>query len=125
MALVAAIAILCWLVVAAEQIRREPNSQTLCHLRRYSDTGKLFAYGHGSTGWIFWSKYWRKVLGLRWPGNFVCPCKEEFERESGRKTVDLATSNDMNEIHDLMAATRSEDSRTIKRGKIGDVPTGR
>jgi hypothetical protein len=68
---------------------------------------------------IFWSKYRRKVLGPPWPGNFVCPCKEEFERSQGRKTVDLATSNDMNEMHDLLFPMLDEYNRTSKRRKTG------
>jgi hypothetical protein len=126
MALVAGVGVITWLLIAADQIRREPGSSTLCHLRRYSDNGEPFAYGHASTPWISWSKYWRKVLGLPWPGTFVCPCKEEFERGKGRKTVDLATSNDMNEMHDLLFPMLEEYDRELKRRKTGhpnSVPT--
>jgi hypothetical protein len=95
MIIVALCAVVAWLLLAAIQIEREPNSQTLCHLRRFTDNGERIAFGHGSTAWTFWSKYWRRVLGLPWPGSFVCPCKAEFEKKSQRSTVDLATSNDM------------------------------
>src|SRR4051812_29891457 len=60
MILTAGVGLMTWLFVAADQIRREPDSSTLCHLRRYSDNGEPFSYGHASTSWIFWSKYWRR-----------------------------------------------------------------
>lgn len=124
MVLVACAGVAGWLLLAAERVRTEPGSGTVCHLGRYRDNGEPFAYGHGSSPRVFWSKYWRKVLGRPWPGSFACPCKSEFERDfgRGREVEYLATSNDMNEMHDLMRPLMIEFQRSRKVRK--PRPTG-
>jgi hypothetical protein len=106
-----------WLILAADQIRREPNASTLCHLGRFLDNGESFTYGHASSRWIFWSKYWRKVLGQPWPGSFACPCKAELEKTfgRGRKVEYLATSNGMNEMHELLNPLQDKFVKSRKR----------
>jgi hypothetical protein len=101
---VVALALVLRMIVAGVQVAREPNIGTLCHLGRYRDDGSLFVYGHASTPATYWGKYWRRVLGLPWPGGFVCPgCAEQQQREFGRPVVHLELANGMEVLHDRMA----------------------
>lgn len=119
--LVAVVGLLFWLIVAADQLRREPNASTLCHLGQFRDNGEPFAHGHASSYWIYWSKYWRKVLYQPWPGSFACPCKAELERTfgRGRKVEYLATSNDMNEMNERLHPLQAEFLKSRKWRKAG------
>jgi hypothetical protein len=128
MMLVAALGLVFWLILAAVQLWREPDASTLCHLGRFCDNGEPFAHGHASSPWIFWSKYWRKVLYQPWPGSFACPCKAELERTfgRGRKVEYLAISNDMNEMHELLYPLQTEflKSRKQKAEKSDRLSSG-
>jgi hypothetical protein len=100
----AALAVALHLVVAGVRVAREPDVATLCHLGRHRDDGSLFVYGHAATPATYWGKYWRRVLGLPWPGGFVCPgCAERQGREFGRPVEHLEMANGMEVLHERMA----------------------
>jgi len=90
------------MVLVAFRVSRQPNAQTLSHLRRFRDDGSPFVYSHATTASQYWAEYWRRSIGAGWPGNFVCPCKAEQESTLGRPTVDVGTSHDMEALNRRM-----------------------
>jgi hypothetical protein len=106
------IALVLRLIVVGWLVAREPNITTVCHLGRYQDDDSLYVYGHASSLAVYWDKYWKRVLGLQWPGGFVCPgCEERQEREFGRPVKHLETANGMEVLHERMA----ELNRSMKK----------
>ena len=95
---VVALAVVLRLALVAFQVFWQPNAQTLSHLRRFRDDNAPFVYNHGTTASQYRSEFWRRSLGLRWPGGFTCSCKAEYEAETGRPTVDVETSHDMDAL---------------------------
>ena len=92
------LAVVLRLVIVAVQISRQPNVQTLSHLRRFRGDGTPFVYSHGTTASQFWAEYWRRSIGVKWPGGFTCSCKAEQESEMGKPTIDVETSHDMDAL---------------------------
>ena len=95
---VVALAVALRLVVVAVTVFSQPNVHTLSHLRRFRDTNAPFVYNHGTSASQYWSEYWRRSLGVRWPGGFTCSCKAEYESAMGRPTIDIETSHDMDAL---------------------------
>ena len=98
MAAVVFLAIVTRSAVVAFQVSNQPNGQTLSHLRLHRDKGDPFVYNHGTTASSYWAEFWRRALGLEWPGNFTCPCKQKDEAETGRPSIDVETSHDMDAL---------------------------
>ncbi len=86
------------LIIVAVIVFWQPNAQTLSHLRRFRYDNSPLVYNHGTTASQYWSEYWRRVLGVRWPGGYICSCKSEHESEMGRPTIDIQTSHDMDNL---------------------------
>ena len=99
---IVALAILLRLIVVGFQVWRQPNLSTLHHLRRFVHNNEPYVYSHGTNPAEYWAEYWRKVLGLPWPGGFVCSCKAQQENEFGKATVDVETSHEMDLLIDHM-----------------------
>jgi hypothetical protein len=103
---VALAAIAAWLLVTADRVRRDPQGEQMSHLRLGRDTAEVVVHTHPIQG-VFWSRYWRRLLGQPWPGSFVCPsCRERYERAERRKLIDLGSSDDAQKMFDAMAKIR-------------------
>src|SRR5258705_530428 len=103
MVAVAIAGVAAWLVVTAIRVERDPHAEQMSHLRLVRDTAELCVYTHPIQG-VFWSRYWRRLLGQPWPGTFVCPsCREQQERSQKRKMIDLASSSNGQELISIMS----------------------
>ena len=101
---VVALAVALRLALVAFRVFGQPNAQTLSHLRRFRDDAAPFVSNHGTSASQSWSEYWRRCLGVPWPGGLVCSCKAQEEADLGRATVDIDTSHDMDAMHQRMSA---------------------
>ena len=74
---VALLGVAAWLATGAVLIARDPTVFTMSHFRVRVDTGQTIRYIHPITG-VFWPRYWRRLAGRPWPGNYFCPpsCRE-------------------------------------------------
>jgi hypothetical protein len=105
---VAMAAVAAWLLVTADRVRHDPHAEEMSHLRLCRDTAEVVVQTHPIQG-VFWSRYWRRLLGQPWPGSFICPsCRERYERSEKRKLIDLASSDDGQKMMDAMAAIQKE-----------------
>jgi hypothetical protein len=95
---VVALAIVLRLIIVARIVFWQPNAQTLTHLRLIREDNVPMVHNHATTASQYWSEYWRRVIGVRWPIGFTCSCKAEFESETGKSTIDIDTSHDMDEM---------------------------
>jgi hypothetical protein len=74
MAAVALAAVLSWAWATAERVREDRAMRYLWHLVLQKPRGG-FVERHQAP---FWPRYWRRLLGQSWPGNYKCPCLGEL-----------------------------------------------
>lgn len=105
---VALVGVTAWLITTAVRVARDPNAESMVHLRQYRDTGEVVVHAHPIVR-VFWPRYWRRVLGQPWPGSYACPsCRERYERAENRQLIDLASSADGFEMLEAMNRINEE-----------------
>ena len=110
---VAILGVFAWLTITAVSVVRDPNAESMSHLRQRRDTGELIVYSHPTRG-TFWPRYWRRLLGRPWPGNYVCPsCRADHEGRDEHALIDLDCSADGTEM--LIKMSRLNEDREERR----------
>jgi hypothetical protein len=89
MAVTVASAIALWLSVTAYHVETDRDGEWIYHLwERFDsiDPGSVYNSQHRAP---FWTRYWRKLIGRPWPGNYACDPGGECESRWGRLAVTI------------------------------------
>jgi hypothetical protein len=92
MAVTAATSIALWLVIAAHRVKNDSESKWIFHLwERYGSIqpGSVYGSQHRAP---FWPRYWRRLFGQPWPGNYACDPRTEYNGRWARIVVTVAAS---------------------------------
>src|SRR3954447_24866697 len=75
---VIAAAVVMWMAVIAYRVENDPSSRYIHHLWVRNDLPEGLPRWPVGTLSVpnFWPQYWRRLLGLPWPGSYICRCAD-------------------------------------------------
>jgi hypothetical protein len=91
MVTVGVVAAVLWPIVAAYRVDSDPSGRWLYHVYERHGLGEYHSTFNSQHPAPFWPRYRRALLGLPWPGDYVCDgCAKMWERV-GRIVVTVAS----------------------------------